>query len=208
MLRTLLYISVSLLTLTGYSQSTLPDAASPSETVAEDPNKTITDLSSTISNSRVSLNWKVNGNLPDFFTIERSENGKTYETVTVLNNLIKKELHQWTDDAPKKGRNFYRIKYSFGGQGPDLYSPTVTAAIAGYIDFKFYPNPVDHILIVRSDMPIDVQITDPTGKVRISESRVRGIHTINVSSLEKGIYIIRFSNKLTNVMSQDKLIKN
>lgn len=207
MLRTLLYICVSVLTLAGYSQQALPDAASPSEVVAEDPNKTITDLNSSVNNTKVFLTWKASGELPDFFTIERSENGKNYETVAVLNNVSKRDQHQWTDDAPKKGRSFYRIKYSFG-QGPDLYSQTVTVAIAGYTDYKFYPNPVDHILIVRSDMPIDVQISDATGKIRIAESRVRGIHTINVSSLEKGIYLIRFSNKLTNVMSQDKLIKN
>ncbi len=150
---------------------------------------------------------QIHGELPDFFTIERSENGRSYEPVTVMNNLVKRDQHQWTDDAPKKGRSFYRIKYSFG-QGPELFSSTVTVAIAGYTDYKFYPNPVDHILIVRSDTPIDVQISDANGKIRISESRVRGIHTINVSSLEKGIYLIRFSSKLTNVMSQDKLIKN
>jgi hypothetical protein len=207
MFRTLLYICVSLLALAGYSQQTLPDVASPSEVVTEDPNKTVADLNSSVNNSRVTLSWTVNGELPDFFTIERSNNGKNFETVTVLNNLEKKLKYQWTDDAPKTGRSFYRIKYSFGS-GPDLYSSTVTVAIAGYIDYKFYPNPVDHILIVRSDMPIDVQISDANGKVRITESRVRGIHTINVSSLEKGIYLIRFSNKLTNVMSQDKLIKN
>lgn len=207
MFRTLLYICVSLFTLAGYSQQQPLNALPPSEAVVEDPNKTISDLNSSVNNTKVMLNWKVNGELPGFFTIERSENGKSFETIAVINNLVKKEHHQWTDDAPKKGRSFYRIKYSFG-PGPELYSSTVTVAIAGYTDYKFYPNPVDNILIVRSDMPIDVQITDPTGKVRISELRVSGIHTINVSSLEKGIYLIRFSNKLTNVMSQDKLIKN
>ncbi len=139
--------------------------------------------------------------------IERSENGKTFEVVTVINNVEKKPFYHWTDDAPKKGRSFYRIKYSFG-QGPDLYSSTVNVAFSGYIDFKFYPNPVDHILIVRSDNPIDVHISDAAGKVRISETRVHGIYTINVASLEKGIYLIRFSSKLTNMVTQEKLIKN
>jgi hypothetical protein len=57
-------------------------------------------------------------------------------------------------------------------------------------------------------MPIDVQITDGTGKLRITQPKVQGLATINVSSLEKGIYLIRFSNKLTGVMYQEKLLKN
>lgn len=209
MFRTLLYICMSVLTLSAYTQSApLPEVTAPSEVVAEDPNKTISDLKSSITDkSKLSLAWSVNGDLPDFFVIERSENGKTFEVVTVINNLEKKPSYHWTDDAPKKGRSFYRIKYSFG-QGPDLYSSTVNVAFSGYIDFKFYPNPVDHILIVRSDNPIDVHISDATGKVRITETRVRGIHTINVASLEKGIYLIRFSSKLTNMVTQEKLIKN
>lgn len=78
----------------------------------------------------------------------------------------------------------------------------------GDVTLKFYPNPVDQILIVRSDLPVDVQITDGNGRPRITEARVQGLHTMNVSSLEKGIYIIRFSDKLTNVIFQEKLIKN
>jgi hypothetical protein len=208
MLKVLLSVYVSLFTLASYAQQTIPEWSSPSELVVEDPGKIVTDLNSIITeNSKVILNWKVNGDMPDFFAIERSDNGKTYEIVSVLNNVAPQTLFQWTDDAPKKGRSFYRIRYSFK-QGRSLYSKTLSLAIAGYIAFKFYPNPVDQILIIRSDAPIDVQISDATGKVRITQPRVQGLYTINVSSLEKGVYLIRFSNKLTNVLSQEKLIKN
>ena len=66
--------------------------------------------------------------------------------------------------------------------------------------FKFYPNPVDHVLIVRSESALDVVIADATGRIRITQSRVQGLHAINVSSLEKGIYLIRFINKHTNLV--------
>lgn len=210
MFRILLYICMSILPLIAYNQSVPLEGAPPSDVVIEDPNKVISNLLPLISdnNSKLSLSWSVAGDsLPKFFTIERSDNGKPFEVIAVLNNLDKKPTYQWTDDAPKKGRSFYRIKYSFN-EGPNRYSATVNAALVGYIDYKFYPNPVDHILIVRADHPIDVQIADANGKVRITETRVHGLYTINVSSLEKGIYLIRFSNKLTNVISQEKLIKN
>lgn len=208
MLKVLLYVYVSLLTLACYSQAPLPEWSGPSDMVVEDPNKTIYELNTIFNdNGKLTLNWKVRGYIPNYFAIERSDNGKNFEVVGVLNNLSTQSYFQWTDEVPKKGRSFYRIRYS-SDTGDSLYSKTAPVSIAGYIAFKFYPNPVDHVLIVRSEAPIDVQISDATGKVRISQPRVQGLYTINVSSLEKGVYLIRFSNKLTNVMSQEKLIKN
>jgi hypothetical protein len=208
MLKVLLYVYVSVLAFTTYAQPTLPEVSGPTDLVIEDPNRIITDLNSAVNeNGKVILSWSIAGDLPDFFAMERSDNGKSYEVVGVLNNISKLNTYQWTDDVPKKGKSFYRIRYSYKQITP-LYSKTISVSIAGYIAFKFYPNPVDHVLIVRSEAPIDVQIIDPTGKIRITQLRVQGLYTINVSALEKGVYVIRFSNKLTNIMSQEKLIKN
>jgi hypothetical protein len=180
----------------------------PSDVMMEDPNRIISELSSRITeNSKIILSWMVSSALPDFFAIERSDNGKSYEVVTVLNNLTPQKIFQWTDDVPRKGRSFYRIRYAFR-QGDSLYSKAIRVTIAGYVAFKFYPNPVDHVLIIRTEAPLDVMISDANGRLRISESKVQGLHTINVSSLEKGVYLIRFINKLTNFMSQEKLMKN
>lgn len=207
MFRILLSIYVSFLALASYSQSP-SEWLSPSDTVMEDPNRVISDLSSRITeNSKIILSWLVAGTLPDFFAIERSDNGKSFEVVSVLNNLNPQKFFQWTDDVPRKGKSFYRIRYSFSN-GDSLYSRTLPVTLAGYVAYKFYPNPVDHVLIIRTDAPLDVMISDANGRMRISETRVQGLHTINVSSLEKGVYLIRIVNKLTNVLSQEKLLKN
>ena len=174
----------------------------------EDPNRVISELSSRITeNSKIILSWLVTGSLPDFFAIERSDNGKSFEVVSVLSNLNAQKVFQWTDDVPRKGKSFYRIRYAFK-DGDSLYSRTIPVSLAGYVAFKFYPNPVDHVLIIRSDAPLDVMISDANGRLRISESRVQGLHTINVSSLEKGVYLLRIVNKLTNMLTQEKLMKN
>jgi hypothetical protein len=207
MFKILLSIYVSFLALASYSQSPA-EWLSPSDAVSEDPNRIINELSSRITeNSKINLSWTVKDSLPDFFAIERSDNGKDFEVISVLNNLIRQNYFQWTDDAPKKGRSFYRIRYSYSN-GDSLYSKTIPVVIAGNTTFKFYPNPVDHVLIIRTEAPLDVKISDANGRLRISETRVQGLHTVNVSSLEKGVYLIRVTNKLTNVMSQEKLIKN
>jgi hypothetical protein len=110
------------------------------------------------------------------------------------------------DESPFPGRNYYRIKTSV--KGKPVYSITLIVHIGGELPYKFYPNPTDNILIVRSDISLDVQIADASGAVRISQAKVQGLQTINVSSLEKGIYTIRFTNKVSNTVSIEKLFKN
>jgi len=207
MLRILLYICAGLFPCLGLAQNSEGILTGPSETVIEDPGQTVNNLACGQVGNSVLVSWQVGTPTPDFLTIERSENGKPFEVVTILNNVGEKPQYQWTDEAPHAGRNFYRIRYSFR-EGQPLYSRSVSYFIAGNTSLKFYPNPVDHILIVRSESPIDVLITDANGRPRLTESRVQGLRTINVSSLEKGIYLIRFSNKLTNIISQEKLVKN
>ena len=209
MLKVLLSLYVSLSALSLAAQTAAPDVTSPAEVVVEDPGQTITDIVPIVNEKgKVNLTWRVSDTIPEFFAIERSnDDGKNFEIVAVLSNLERRKFYQWTDEAPRNGRNLYRLRYSFK-PSDSLYSKTVAASVTANVSIKFYPNPVDHILIVRSETPIDVHIIDANGKVRISRSTVNGLGTINVSSLEKGLYLIRFSNKLTAVMYQEKLVKN
>ena len=132
MFRILLSIYVSFLALASYSQSP-SEWISPSDVVLEDPNRVISELSSRITeNSKIILSWLVTGSLPDFFAIERSDNGKSFEVVSVLSNLNAQKVFQWTDDVPRKGKSFYRIRYAFK-DGDSLYSRTIPVSLAGYL---------------------------------------------------------------------------
>lgn len=175
----------------------------------EDSALFITDLSSVVrDNSKVVINWKNSSQVsPEFVVVERSSGGGDFEMVAVLKQPGFGASFEWTDDAPAKGRNLYRIRFD-GDDGQPYYSKIVSALIAGDISFRFYPNPVDNILIIRSEGSLDVQVMDATGKVRSSHNRLQGIQTINVSSLEKGIYYLRINNRSTGITTQEKLLKN
>ena len=207
MLKALLLVCMSLTAIGSFAQNEEPDTTATSRDLA-DTAHIIREVSCYSSdNSSIILSWTLKNTVPPFFAIERSEDGKSFETVAILNNQEIKAVYQWADESPKKGKSFYRIRYSFKESQPQ-YSTVASYYIAGNLSFKFYPNPVDGILIIRSEAPLDVQIVDNNGKMRITEPKVQGLRTINVSTLEKGIYLIRFTNKLTNVMSQEKLVKN
>jgi hypothetical protein len=185
--------------------------APPEETVTTVPDSAIylTDLVAAIKeSSKVILNWRmVNSNTADFVAVERSSNGRDFETISVIKQSSSGLWYEWIDDAPAKGRNVYRVRFA-GKQGATQYSKTIPAIIAGDITFRFYPNPVDNILIIRSEFPLDVQIVDQNGKVRLTHNKLQGLQTLNVASLEKGMYVLRISNLTTGITSQERLLKN
>lgn len=159
-------------------------------------------------NSKVVLNWKQPEDTAfKFAVIERSSGGRDFEVVAALKQSDIKPENEWVDDAPARGRSLYRVRFS-GKDGQPLFSKVVSALIAGDISFRFYPNPVDNILIVRSESVLDLQIVDAVGKQRVSLSNLQGLQTINVTSLEKGIYFLRINNHTTGLLTQEKLLKN
>lgn len=189
-----------------------PSAAVPTVIPSADTSDTssfITDLSVNIrENARVVLNWKQPEDTSlTFATIERSSGGRDFEVVAVLKQSEIKPDNEWIDDAPARGRSLYRVRFS-GKNGPSVFSKSVEALIAGDISFRLYPNPVDNILIIRSEALLDIQIVDAVGKQRVSITSLQGLQTVNVSTLEKGIYFLRINNRTTGLLTQEKLLKN
>ena len=156
--------------------------------------------------NKVHLYWNIKDTQGvDYFSVERSANGRDFEMIETL-KLTNATSFELVDESPSAGRNFYRIRTSLKGR--PVFSETLNVYIGTETPFKFYPNPADNILIVRSDIPLDVQIADVSGEIRISQTKVQGLQTINVANLEKGIYTIRFTNKITNIVSTERLFKN
>jgi len=173
-----------------------------------DPKNIVADFSYVLKEkTKVRLRWTVtNIEATDFLSIERSANGKDFEMIGIL-KLLSANKFELMDESPLRGRSLYRIRTSV--KGKTVFSKTLEVYMGGVeAPFKFYPNPADNVLIVRADIPLDVQIADASGAVRISQARVQGLQTLNLSTLEKGIYTIRFINKLSNTVSIEKLFKN
>lgn len=199
---------------TAQEEATVPPQVSTDITAdtidTSDTSGTATDLKITIfENARVILNWKQPEDTSlAFAVIERSTGGRNFEVVAVIKKSDIKSMNEWIDDAPPKGRSLYRVKFSGkDGQQP-AYSKSAEATIMGDISFRFYPNPVDNILIIRSEAQLDIQILDAVGKQRIAINNLQGLQTLNVTSLEKGIYFLRINNHTTGLITQEKLLKN
>lgn len=158
-------------------------------------------------NKKVSIQWEVRSDSANYFTVERSVEGKTFETIGILKATEGLYKYEFSDEYPTRGQAYYRIRFT-AKNGSEQQSDPVTVVLPGSTSFKFYPNPADKLLIVRSDFPIELLITDGFGKQRISKSLGTGPHVIDVSFLEKGVYILRITDKTSGRQQFDKFLKN
>jgi hypothetical protein len=158
--------------------------------------------------NRVLLKWDTDSAADgDYFVIERSPDESHYETIGIVRVAEGKDHYETVDGAAPNGSDFYRIKYT-ARTGTPVYSKTMQLSLSDAVDFKFYPNPVDKLLIVRTEHTIDLQVMDAAGVVRVSKRLQAGIQVVNVSSLEKGVYVLRVTDKESNRAVSHQLMKN
>ena len=158
--------------------------------------------------NKVWLQWNVDSAKDgDYFIIERAIEGNRYETIGVLRKEKNNNHYELTDIAPPNGTDFYRIRYT-GQDGRLAYSKAMQVSLSGEIDFKFYPNPADKLLIIRTEHIVDMQVLDAAGSVRLSRRLQPGMQVINISSLERGVYILRVADKESNRIVSNQLLKN
>ena len=160
------------------------------------------------SNRTVSLAWDADSAIEgDYYIVERGQGEGHYETIGALRSTGIQGHYELMDQAPPNGLNYYRVKYT-GGKDSAVYSKTVELSLSSDVDFKFYPNPVDKVFIVRTEHSLDLQIIDPSGNTRISKRLQPGIQIISVASLERGVYVIRVTDKESNRAVSQQLVKN
>jgi hypothetical protein len=158
--------------------------------------------------NRVLLIWDTDSAAEgNYFVIERSPDETHYETISVVRAAAGMQHYEVVDAGAPNGSDFYRIKYT-ERTGAPVYSKTMQLSLSGAVDFKFYPNPVDKLFIVRTEHTIDLQVIDAAGVVRLSKRLQAGIQVVNVSTLEKGVYVLRVTDKESNRAVSHQLVKN
>lgn len=165
---------------------------------------TFTELTAKKKENNVVLNWgtvtEINNS---HFEIERSDNGKDFKTkigtIASAGNSSSVKNYSIVDASPIKGLNYYRVK-QVDNDGKFSYS---NIAVVNFerenSNVIVYPNPAKHTLNMEftafRNNKISVQILDTRGAevLQTTYSTVvgRNIQTINVSSLTKGIYILK-----------------
>ncbi|HZY79429.1 MAG TPA: hypothetical protein VFE50_07900 [Cyclobacteriaceae bacterium] len=139
----------------------------------------LVSFNASVTNGVVDLTWETSSEQDnDFFVIERSQDGKTFETLTKIEGAgtSKQALkYQARDIYPFKGTSFYRLSQT-DFDGAISYYKVLSVKIDGFAEItRLYPNPVDreaqlHVdFFAEEDGPVKISIVDPAGLSNESE---------------------------------------
>lgn len=166
------------------------------------------DFMVSVKTNNIRIQWKARYSPEgEYFIVERSNDQSHYETVSALKITDTISSYDLTNNTNLDGSYFYRVKW-VDKSGNYIYSKAVPVRLSADFEFKFYPNPADKLLIVRTAHDIGVEILDGMGIVRLSKELSSGLQVLNLSTLEKGNYVLRIADKESNRVISAQLLKN
>jgi hypothetical protein len=151
-------------------------------------------------NAEVKLNWitatEVNN---DFFTIERSKDGQTFEVVKTVpgaGNVSHQLSYHDIDRKPYSGTSYYRLKQT-DFDGTSKTYPMQAVHIKTNVNLHLFPNPSAGML------EIQLQDMDGTSQLRIINMAGKIVHTATIGAaiakmdlghLKAGVYVIQITH--------------
>ena len=133
----------------------------------------------------------------DHFAIERSANGKQWETIGTVTSHgegDEKQSYTFTDSAPLPGENLYRLKM-VDRDGTFAYSRIQSVTFRDPHDAVFYPNPVS----VGGRLKIRVSDPSTINRIAIFDSEGNELMScpwqseIDIARLTAGLYVVRIT---------------
>jgi hypothetical protein len=174
-----------------------------------DANASFSFFTVTPQDGHAILRWAASPVKPeDYFIVEKSIDAVHFEMLSAIGaSMGLDSVYTLTDNSVGIGTVSYRIRIT-GKEGKEISSKTVNMNSNVAADFRFYPNPVDKLLIIRSSHALNIQITDMYGTVWFGKEVDAGMQIVNVSALQKGNYVLKATDKTTNSVISEQLVKN
>ena len=187
---------------------------------------TLLSFEAELDNTSIVISWKTSTEKNnDFFTIERSKNGLSFEIIEEIpgsgnsNTLMD---YQAYDDSPIMGTSYYRLKQTdFDGKFEyfNLIAVNFSQNKEGICNLHIYPNPcIGSCKVDLKDCPLEnnqvnVELFDALGKKIVNRITPETNNNQNVSfhlntsnNLAPGIYIIK-SSANGNTKSSQVIVK-
>jgi hypothetical protein len=199
--------------------------ASDTVQIIYDPNCVILDskdirLNATIKDGKPSLSWTsvINDNTK-YYEVQRSIDGKTYETIAVLNNSepgVAQKSYSYKDETVPEDaiQVSYRIKAV--QKNGAFTSTSVLLQLPYSLKLSVYPNPAYQKvhLSIRSEkqQKVEVDIVSMAGKTVYQQSlavrKGENVFTLDrIAAWTPGTYIVRIAS-LTDIKWQKIIIQN
>jgi hypothetical protein len=157
------------------------------------------------ANGKVTLSWKTASEENNsFFTIERTTDGKAYETLDTVKGggtTLKVASYEFDDNSPASGRSYYRLSQTdFDGKTETF--PAITVDVTGTASqgesMQIYPNPLTgSVLTVSFTNPKDgsLEVMDSGGNSIFSQAVSSGEDNVELflnENLTPGVYFVNY----------------
>ena len=161
------------------------------------------------NNNTVTLNWHTETEINSKEFILERKTGNAYTAIATIATANKStgSSYSYLDNNSSKGVSQYRLKIvdldgSFSYSEMRAVKGTSTVS-----DFTVFPNPSNgNAKITISDIsePTDVQLVDLSGRV-LKNISMNNSNSVELNSLQKGMYMIRIVNKNSGESVTQKL---
>lgn len=145
----------------------------------------------------IQLDWAVgNNHQQQQYILERGANAQVFETITTVNAKQGATIADYVyDDAkPLNGWNYYRLR-AIGTDGKSNSSSIIKVWWGKGVTVNVLPNPATEKIVINLSEPSsikEIQIVNAMGQVMRNITTVQFFNEVNISSMQAGIYYIRF----------------
>jgi len=160
---------------------------------------TLIDFYCTTSSNLIKLDWSTASEINnDHFTIERSVDGLTFNTLTTIKgagNSISTKYYKYLDENPVNGANYYRLSQTDYDGHIEYFN--ITECSEGNNDYNVYPNPTNGKLFLTLPnssnlVSVEIEIYDIVGRLLWTQNaQSNQLINIDISQLPSAPYIIR-----------------
>lgn len=147
----------------------------------------------------VLLEWKTITEINnDFFTVERSLDGKNWETLITekgQGNSTTERYYSKIDWSPFNGTSYYRLRQTdFNGKSTTHGMQAINREKSSVV--RIYPNPAKNEIIIDIDQhEALINIKDLFGNLIYYGSQYSVSNSIDISHLKPGVYIVEVNQK-------------
>lgn len=162
-----------------------------------------TSFTATKVKQQIQLTWQTATEINNKgFEIQRSSNGASWENlgfVAGAGTTTAHQQYQFTDVAPLAGKNYYRlVQYDIDLQTSFSKSIQIDFETAKFYTLYSRGNGLYQLQVI-GNKPATINLVDPNGRQLKTEQVGNGVHSINLQSYAKGIYLLRIKQGTTIV---------